>query len=86
MIITSAVESGVQGGFEIVHLNTTGPVPVACVNVAPGVAVLGLNVPVPPLTMDHVPVPFAGVLPPNPVVVPSVQIVWLLPTVAVAGG
>ena len=45
----------------------------------------GLNVPVPPLTMLQAPVPVVGVLPPKPVVVPFVQIVWAPPTVAAVG-
>ena len=84
MIVSVADESG-QGAFEIVHFSTIGPVPLVCVNVAPGVVALGLKVPAPPLITAHIPVPVAGVLPPKPAVVPSVQIVWLPPAVAVVG-
>jgi hypothetical protein len=46
------------------------------VNVAPGVVAFGLNVPVPPPTIDHMPVaPPAGVLPPSDAVVLNAQIV-----------
>jgi hypothetical protein len=72
--------------LEIVHLKTIGPVPLVCVNVAPGVAALGLNVPVPPLCTVHVPVPMVGGLPPSAAVVPKAQIVCAPPTVAVVGG
>ena len=83
--VTFATE-GVHVPFEIVHARRTGPVPVRCVNVAPGAAAFGLNVPVPPLTTDHAPVPVVGLLPPSPAVVPSAQIVWGPPAVAVVGG
>jgi hypothetical protein len=47
-----------------------------CVHVAFGVVAFGLKVPVAPtVTIDHMPVPDVGVLPPNPVVVPSGTIV-----------
>jgi len=75
VIVNCAVESGAQGGFEIVHLRVIGPVPVRCVKVAFGVLASGLNVPVPPLTIDQVPVPLVGVLPPSPPVVPPEQMV-----------
>ena len=48
VMVTSANEA-VQGGLEIVHRNTIGPVPVRWVKVAFGVEASGLNVPVPPL-------------------------------------
>jgi hypothetical protein len=86
VIVTVALESGVHGGLEIVHFNTTGPAPLVCVNVAFGVVAFGLNVPAPPLITDQVPVPVVGVLPPSPAVVPSIQIVCGPPTVAVVGG
>jgi hypothetical protein len=85
VIVTSAVESG-HGALEIVHLTTIGPDPPVCVNVAFGVPAFGLNVPVPPLTTDQLPVPIAGELPPSPEVVPLVQIVCGPPAVAVVGG
>ena len=84
VIVTSAVDE-VQGGFEIVQRTVTGPAPLVCVKVAFGELAL-LNVPVPPLTTDHMPVPLTGVLPPKPVVVPNSQIVCGPPTVAVVGG
>ena len=76
MIVTinCAVESG-QGGFEIVHLKIIGPAPVRCVKVAFAVLAFGLNVPVPPLTIDQAPVPLVGLLPPSPPVVPPEQMV-----------
>jgi hypothetical protein len=55
------------------------------VKVAFGVVALGANVPAPPLTTDHAPVPVVGALPPKPVVVPEAQIVCDPPTVAVVG-
>ena len=85
MIVTPAVESG-QGGLEIVHLTTIGPVPPVCVKVAFGVLELGLKAPVPPLTTDQLPVPTVGVLPPSPAVVPPEQISWDPPADAVVGG
>jgi hypothetical protein len=85
VILTSAYEA-VHGALEIVHRNTTGPTPLVWVKVAPGVAASGLNVPVPPLTTDHAPVPTLGVLPPRPDVVPSAHMVCGPPTVAVVGG
>jgi hypothetical protein len=84
-IVTLATD-GVHDPFEIVQARTTGPVPLVCVNVAPGVVAFGENVPVPPLTTDHVPVPVVGVLPPRPAVVPRAQIVCGPPAVAVVGG
>ena len=86
VMVTSAVESGVQGALEIVHRTVTGPVPPVWVKVAFGVVAFGLNVPVPPLTTLQLPVPFVGVFPPKPVVVPFAQIVCAPPTVAVVGG
>ena len=74
MIVTSAVDVA-HGALLIVHRTRTGPAPVAWVKVAFAVLASGLNVPVPPLTTDQLPVPIVGVLPPNPVVVPSAQIV-----------
>lgn len=85
VMVTSALESGVQGALEIVHRAVTGPVPPVWVNVAFGVVALGLKVPLPPLTTLQLPVPFVGVLPPSPVVVPFTQIVFAPPTVAVVG-
>src|SRR5436190_2059419 len=81
--VTSAVEE--PQAFEIVQRRTSGPAPVACVKVAFGVAAVGANVPVPPLTTDQAPAPTRGVLPPSPVVVASAQIVCGPPTVAVVG-
>ena len=86
IVIVTFADEDVQGAFEIVQARTTGPVPVVCVNVAPGVVAFGENVPVPPLTTDHAPVPVVGVLPPRPAVVPRAQIVCGPPTVAVVGG
>jgi hypothetical protein len=82
---TSAEDVAPQDGLVIVHRTVTGPVPVACVKVAVGEVAPGLNVPVPPETTDHAPVPKTGVLPPRLVVVPPVQIDWAPPTVAVVG-
>jgi len=74
-IVTSAVDAG-HGAFEIVHLNTTWPLPVRCVHVAFGVVAFGLNVPVnPAVTIDHIPAPTVGVFPPSPAVVPPGEIV-----------
>jgi hypothetical protein len=68
--VTSANESG-QGGFEIVHLSFTCPLPVRWVHVA-----FELKVPVnPAVAMIHVPVPELGVLPPIGAVVPPGEIV-----------
>jgi hypothetical protein len=76
IVITTSAVAFAQGAFETVHLTVIGPVPVAWVNVAPGVVAFGLNVPVPPPTTDHMPVaPPAGVLPPRLAVVPRAQIV-----------
>src|SRR5436189_288300 len=75
-----------QGGLEMVQRRTTGPAPVAWVKVALGVEAPGLNVPVPPLTTDHVPVPEEGVLPPSPAEVPRSQMVCGPPAVAAVGG
>lgn len=86
VIVTSAVESGVQGELEIVHRTMIGPVPPVCMKVAFGVALFGLNVPVPPLTTLQFPVPLTGIFPPSPVVVPFPQMVCGPPTVAVVGG
>ena len=86
VIVTSAVEFGVQGEFEIVHRTVTGPVPPVWVKVAFGVVAFGLNVPVPPPTTLQLPVPLDGVFPPKPAVVPLAQIVCDPPTVAVVGG
>jgi hypothetical protein len=83
--VTVAVESGAQGGFDIVHTRFTGPVPPVWVNVALGSWSL-LKVPVPPLRTDHVPRPAVGVLPPKLAVVPRAQMVWAGPTVATEGG
>jgi len=44
-----------------------------------------LNVPVPPLTMLHEPVPVIGVLPPRPVVVSVPHRFCVDPTVAIVG-
>jgi hypothetical protein len=83
--VTFAAE-GAQGGFEIVQARTIGPAPPVCVKVAFGVVAFGENVPVPPLTTDHVPVPVVGVFPPRGWAAPRLQIVWGPPTVAVVGG
>lgn len=84
VIVTFAVDA-VHGALLMVHRTTTGPVPPVCVNVAFGAAALE-NVPVPPLTTLHAPVPVVGLLPPSPVVVPPPQIVCAPPTVAALGG
>jgi hypothetical protein len=55
------------------------------VNVALPVFAFGVNVPVPPLCIVHVPVPEPGVFPPRPAVVLKAQIVCGPPTVAVDG-
>ena len=69
-MVTSACEDG-QGGLDIVHRSFIWPLPPVCVNVALGVVALGLNVPVAPtVTIDHMPVPMEGVLPPSGAVVP----------------
>ena len=83
--VTLAVD-GAHGGLEIVHARTRGPAPPVCVNVAFGVVAFGLNVPVPPLTTDHVPAPAAGVFPPRGWDDPRLQIVCGPPAVAVVGG
>ena len=44
-----------------------------------------LNVPVPPLTIDHAPVPMVGEFPPNAVLIRVPQRFWVNPTVAVVG-
>jgi len=44
-----------------------------------------LNVPVPPLTMLHAPVPVTGVLPPSVPLVKVPQRFCVVPTVAVVG-
>ena len=73
-----------QGAFETVHRSVIGPAPPVCVNVAFAVVAFGVNVPVtPPVTMDHVPVPPVGVVPPRPAVVPRAQIVCGPPAPAV---
>jgi len=73
LTVTSAVASA-HGELETVHRSVTAlPTPPdVCVNVAPGVVLLGLNVPTTPaVTIDHAPVAGAvGVLPPSPAVVP----------------
>src|SRR5436189_247106 len=84
MVIVTVAEDAVHGEFEIVQRSTTGPAPPVCVKVELPLAAL-LNVPVPPLSIDHAPVPTVGVLPPSPAVVPSAQIVCGPPTVAVVG-
>jgi hypothetical protein len=57
------------------------------VNVALGVVAFGLNVPVAPaVTIDHMPVPTDGVLPPRPAVVPPGGMSWFGPTIAGVGG
>ena len=73
VIVTSAVDA-VHGALLIVQRRITGPAPPVCVKVEPGKAALE-KVPVPPLTMLQVPVPFVGVLPPRPFVVPFAQMV-----------
>lgn len=55
-------------------------------NVAFPVVGSGVKMPSPPLTTVHWPVPFVGVLPPSPAVVPPVQIVCGVPVMAVDGG
>ena len=71
VMVTFAVDA-VQGALLIVQRTMMGPVPPVCVKVAFGELALE-NVPVPPLTTLHAPVPMVGVLPPRPVVVPFVQ-------------
>ena len=44
-----------------------------------------LNVPVPPLTIDHAPDPIPGVFPPNALLTKVPQRFWIDPTVAVVG-
>lgn len=83
LMLTSAVLA-TQGLLLIVHRRTTGPVPPVCVKVEEPLLAL-LNVPVPPLTTLHWPVPVPGVLPPNEAEVPEAQIVCVPPTVAVVG-
>ncbi len=71
----------------IVQRKVIGPVPPVCVNVAPGLEALGLNVPEPPVTTDHAPVALpVGVLPPRPVVEAFTQIVCGPPADAGEGG
>lgn len=79
-------DESAQIPLEIVHWRLIGPVPPIWVKVALGVVAFGLNVPLPPLTTLHCPVPFDGVFPPRLAVVPFTQIVCGLPTVAVVGG
>lgn len=85
IVIVTSADVAVHGALLIVHLTTTGPAPPVCVNVAFAVEALE-NVPVPPLTTLQAPVPIVGVLPPSPVDVPFVQIVWAPPAVAGEGG
>lgn len=85
MVMTTCSLESVQGRLEIVQRATTGPAPVTWVNVALGVVLSGLKVPVPPLTTDQLPVPTMGVLPPNPAVVPLTQIDCGSPTIAIVG-
>jgi len=83
--VTSALEDA-HGGLLIVQRTTIGPDPLVCVNVALGVVLLGLKVPVPPLNTDQLPVPLDGVLPPRPDDVPPLQMLCDPPTVAAVGG
>ncbi len=85
-VTTTSAAEGAHGALEIVQRSVIGPVPLVCVKVAFGVVAFGLNVPVPPLTTDHAPVPKVGVLPTRPAVVPRAQMVCGPPTVAVVGG
>ena len=85
IVIETVALDAVQGLLLIVQRTTTGPAPPVCVKVELPLDP-ALNVPVPPLTMLHAPVPETGVLPPNAAVVPFAQIDWLPPTVAVVGG
>lgn len=85
VIVTSAVESR-QGGWLIVHRRVIGPVPPVRVKVASGVVLFGVNVPVPPPTTLHRPVPLTGVFPPRPAVGLPAQMVCGPPTVAGVGG
>jgi hypothetical protein len=74
-IVTSACDDG-HGALEIVHRRVIRPLPAVWVHVALGVDAFGLNVPVAPgVTIDHMPVPEVGVLPPSPAVVPPGTIV-----------
>lgn len=86
IVIVTVADEAVQGELEIVQLTMIGPPPPVWVKVAFGVVAFGLNVPVPPPTTLHIPVPLIGMFPPSPVVVPLIQIVWAPPTVAVVGG
>src|SRR5829696_6071364 len=82
MVICTSANVKPQVGSVMVQRNVIGPAPLVCVNVALGVAALGLKKPVPPLTTDQTPVPDAGVFPPRPKVVPLVQMLCVGPTVA----
>ena len=80
VIVTVLVEL-VQGGFEIVHINTFAPTPNP---VTPVVAEPGVVIVPAPLTNVQVPVPTVGVFPAS--VVLLLQMLWFGPAAAVVGG
>ena len=87
VIITSSVE-GVQGALEIVHRKVAVPgtaKPGTAKPVTPEVGEEGVVMVAVPETTDHTPVPTAGVLPANVVVV-TLQRFWSEPAAAVVGG
>src|SRR5438552_1082454 len=53
MVMVTSASDGLHGGFASLQRRTSGPPPVACVNVAPGLVALGLNEPVPPLSREQ---------------------------------
>src|SRR5439155_17127736 len=83
--MTTSADDGAHGAFAMVQRSVIGPVPLVCVNVALGAAELE-NVPVPPPTIDQLPVPTVGALPPRPAVVPLAQMVCGPPAEAGVGG
>lgn len=85
MVMETLAEVAVHGALLMVHRRRIGPAPPVCVNVEFGDPALE-NVPVPPLTTLHEPVPTDGVLAPSALVVPPVQVVCGPPVVAVVGG
>ena len=81
--ITSSVD-GVQGLFEIVHLNVTLCPAVNPVTVEVGEEGVVILAPLAAPTILHAPVPFVGVLPAR-VNVPLLQFIWSEPAAAVVG-